>query len=71
MLGSTANVHLDITNTGNTIITGGNIGSSPTASITGFPPGVVMPPGSIDNTNAAAAHTAAVAAYAANSAPVC
>jgi hypothetical protein len=53
-----------ITNTGNTVITGGNIGSSPTASITGFPPGVVLPPGTIDNTNAAAAHTAAAAAYA-------
>ena len=53
-----------ITNTGSTVITGGNIGSSPTTTITGFPPGVIMSPGIIDNTNAAAAHTAAVAAYA-------
>ena len=53
-----------ITNTGATVITGGNIGSSPTASITGFPPGTLASPGIIDNANAAAAHTAAVAAYA-------
>lgn len=53
-----------ITNTGGTVITGGNIGSAPTATITGFPPGTVVAPGTIDNADAMAAHTAAVAAYA-------
>ncbi len=33
-----------ITNTGNTIITG-NVGLSPGSAVTGFPPGVVVPPG--------------------------
>jgi hypothetical protein len=51
-----------ITNTGSTVVTGGNIGSSPTASITGFPAGVLTPPAVIDNTNAAAAQTALTAA---------
>ena len=48
-----------ITNTGNTVITGGTIGSNPTVSITGFPPGTAT----IDNNNAAAALTAAKSAY--------
>jgi hypothetical protein len=52
-----------ISNTGNTVITGGNIGSFPTPSITGFPPGVVTPPFTIDNTDAAAAQGAALVAY--------
>lgn len=52
-LGTTANFSVlsgaGITNTGNTIITGtaalpGDLGSA-TATITGFPPGVVVPPG--------------------------
>jgi hypothetical protein len=65
-LGSAANYALlggsGISNTGNTVITGGNIGSSPTATITGFPPGVLTSPATTDNTNAAAAQTALTAA---------
>lgn len=48
-----------ITNSGSTVVTGGTIGSYPTASITGFPPGLAT----IDNTNANAGLTAARAAY--------
>ena len=51
-----------ITNTGNTVISGGNIGSSPTASITGFPPGTLTAPAIINNAGAAAAQTALAAA---------
>jgi len=36
-----------VTNTGNTVITGGNVGSFPTNSITGFPPGVLTPPAKV------------------------
>jgi hypothetical protein len=53
-----------ITNSGLTVVKGGNIGSAPTATITGFPPGVVVAPNIIDNADAAAAETAAIAAYA-------
>jgi hypothetical protein len=49
-----------ITNTGSTVITGGSIGSFPTISITGFPPGIAT----IDQTDAAAAQTALAAAIA-------
>jgi len=52
-----------ITNTGSSVITAGNIGSAPTMSITGFPPGIVVPPNFIDNADAAAARTAGEAAY--------
>lgn len=66
-LGVAANYELlaaaGISNTGNTVITGGNIGTFPTPSITGFPPGVVTPPNTIDNTDAAAAQAAALVAY--------
>jgi hypothetical protein len=53
-----------VTNTGNTVITG-DVGLSPGTSITGFPPGIVVPPGTIHaaDTQAANAQTAAVAAY--------
>jgi hypothetical protein len=52
-----------ISNTGSTVVTGGNIGTYPTPAITGFPPGVVFPPGMIDNTDAQAAQAAALVAY--------
>jgi type VI secretion system secreted protein VgrG len=48
-----------ITNTGNTVILNGSIGSYPTPSITGFPPGVAT----IDNLDAQAAVAAAQVAY--------
>lgn len=51
-----------VTNSGNTVVTGGNVGSSPTPSITGFPPGAIIPPAGIDNSNAGSAHTAQAAA---------
>jgi hypothetical protein len=66
-LGVAANYELlaaaGITNTGSSVITGGNVGSFPTPAITGFPPGVVTPPNSIDNTDAQAAQAAALFAY--------
>lgn len=66
-LGSAGNYSLlayaGITNTGNSVINGGNIGSAPTMSIVGFPPGVVVPPYGIDNADAAAARIAGLAAY--------
>jgi hypothetical protein len=66
-LGVAANYELlaaaGITNTGSSVITGGNVGSFPTPSITGFPPGTVTPPNSIDNTDAQAAQAAAIIAY--------
>ena len=65
-LGSAANYALlagaGITNTGNTVITGGNIGSFATTTINGFPPGVLTSPAVEDNTNASAAQTALTAA---------
>jgi hypothetical protein len=48
-----------ITNTGGSVISGGVIGSFPTTSITGFPPGQA----SIDNTDAAGAITDALVLY--------
>ena len=47
LAGSTA------TNTGSTTISG-NLGLSPGTSVTGFPPGLVTPPGVIDDSNAVA-----------------
>jgi len=59
-----------VTNTGATVISadagiGGNLGVSPGSAVTGFPPGVVTPPGSIHAGDATAgtAQTAAGAAY--------
>jgi Ice-binding-like len=42
-----------VTNTGPSILNG-SLGLSPGTSITGFPPGIVVPPGRIDQTNGAA-----------------
>ena len=57
-----------ITNTGPTVIggtAGSNIGVSPGSSITGFPPGIVLPPGAIQPADppAADAQIALTAAY--------
>ncbi len=47
-LGTAANFAIlagtTVTNTGNSVVTGGNIGISPGTSLTGFPPGVLTPP---------------------------
>jgi hypothetical protein len=43
-----------VTNSGNTVITGGNLGLYPGTSLVGFPPGVVVPPGTIQLTTPAA-----------------
>jgi hypothetical protein len=43
-----------VTNTGPTVITGGDVGVSPGTAITGFPPGIVVPPFSIHSADAAA-----------------
>jgi hypothetical protein len=53
-----------VTNTGPTIITG-NLGVSPGTAVTGFPPGIVVPPSSIHAGDAVAgqAHSDAVIAY--------
>ena len=59
-----------VTNSGDTVISadagiGGNLGVSPGTSVTGFPPGVVLPTGTIHDgdATAAAARTAAGGAY--------
>src|ERR1019366_1323515 len=44
-----------VTNSGSTVLTGGGLGVSPAASVTGFPPGVVTAPFSIHLADAAAA----------------
>jgi hypothetical protein len=53
-----------VTNTGTSVIAG-DVGVSPGSAITGFPPGVVIPPGTIDagNGTAAAAHSDLALAY--------
>jgi Ice-binding-like len=54
-----------ITNSGNTVITGANLGLSPGTSVTGFPPGVVTPPAvqHITDSVAAQAQSDLTAAY--------
>src|ERR1700676_4077015 len=52
-----------ITNTGATLITGGHVGSSPTATETGFTGANFTPPAAINNAGAAAAQSAALIAY--------
>lgn len=65
-LGSAANYALlggsGITNTGASLVTGGNVGSYPTTTITGLTSANLTPPAVIDNTNASAAQTALTAA---------
>lgn len=53
-----------VTNTGASVV-GGNLGVSPGTAITGFPPGIVTPPGTINSANAVAAQaqTDLTAAY--------
>lgn len=54
-----------VTNSGATVITGGNLGLSPGTSVTGFPPGIVVPPAVQHITDGVAlqAQTDANAAY--------
>lgn len=63
---------VSVTNTGNSVIDG-NLGTSPGNSVTGFPPGVVVPPGTIHagDTLAANAQTDLVTAYNALAAQSC
>lgn len=63
---------VSITNTGNTVING-DLGISPGSSITGFPPGIVTPPGTIHAADALAdnAQTDLVTAYDALTAQAC
>jgi len=44
-----------VTNTGPTVITGGNLGLSPGSAVTGFPPGALTPPAAMFVTDPAAA----------------
>lgn len=44
-----------VTNTGPTVITGGNLGLSPGSAVTGFPPGALTPPAVMDVTDPTAA----------------
>ena len=71
-LGSAGNYSLlaysGVTNTGNTTITGGNVGSFPTESITGIfqsdgGPGQIAPPYVVDNAGAQQARIDGLAAY--------
>lgn len=68
LLGTSANYAVlggsTVTNTGNSVLNG-SLGLSPGTSVTGFPPGIVVPPGTIDIANAAAAQAQAglTAAY--------
>jgi hypothetical protein len=57
------NAYSGITNSGLTVISGGNIGSFPTSSITGFPPGLLSPPAVIDNADSLQARLDALSAY--------
>jgi len=55
-----------VTNTGSTVILGGSVGVSPGTAITGFPPGLVTPPYTLQPGNiltAQQAHTDLITAY--------
>ena len=58
-----------VTNTGSSVITG-DVGVSPGTAITGFPPGVIVPPGimAMDTALAMQAHTDLISAYNASAA---
>jgi len=45
----------EVTNTGPSVIDGGHVGVSPGSSITGFPPGIVVPPYTLHSADAVAA----------------
>lgn len=55
----------EVTNTGPSVLDGGHVGVSPGSSITGFPPGLVMPPFTFHSADAVAlqAQTDLVTAY--------
>jgi hypothetical protein len=57
------NAYSGITNSGLTTIGGGNVGSFPTSTETGFPPGILIAPAVIDNANSLQARVDALAAY--------
>jgi len=67
-LGSAANFAVlgasTVTNTGNSVVTGANIGISPGTSLTGFPPGVLTPPATEQLGNATASQAQADASTA-------
>jgi Ice-binding-like len=52
-----------VTNTGGTVISGGNLGLSPGTSVTGFPPGSFTPPATEDLPDSGQAQTDLTAAY--------
>jgi len=52
-----------VTNTGNTVIDGGDVGVNPGSAITGFPPGSVTAPYTIDNADAGQAQNDLTTAY--------
>lgn len=61
-----------VTNVGTTTVTG-NVGTSPGSSVTGFPPGIVLPPGTINLANGVAgqAQSDLTAAYNAAAGTAC
>jgi Ice-binding-like len=69
VLGTAANFAIlgsaTVTNAGDTVVTGANIGISPGASLTGFPPGVLTPPAAqyLGDSVASQAHADANTAY--------
>jgi len=54
-----------VTNAGNSVVTGGDIGVSPGTALTGFPPGILTPPGTeqLGNPTAGQAHADAQTAF--------
>ena len=54
-----------VTNAGNSVVTGGDVGVSPGSALTGFPPGILTPPATeqLGNPTAGQAHADAQTAY--------